>query len=95
MYLRRVSPEGIAEKARLMAAIEGAIATPRPDDAGRRAALREHVDGLDAILRAFAGSDRRRFGGPVSRDRLVAAVKVRFRDVWGSGSGSGSGAGAT
>lgn len=26
--------------------------------------------------------DRIRFGGPVSRDRLVAAVRARFPEVW-------------
>ncbi len=92
--LRRVRPADIAEKARLMTAIEGAIATPRPDDAGWRAALREEVDGLDGILREFAAWDRQRFGGPVSRDRLVTAVKARFGDVWGAGSGSGTGTGS-
>jgi hypothetical protein len=80
--LRRVSPEGIAEKARLMAAIEAAIASPRTGDAGWRSALRRDVDRLDGMLRAFAAWDRQRFGGPVSRDRLVTAVRVRFGEVW-------------
>ncbi len=80
--LRRVSPEGIAEKARLMAAIEDAIGAPRPDDAGWRSRLRGDVDRLDEMLRPFAAWDRQRFGGPVSRDRLVTAVRARFAEAW-------------
>jgi hypothetical protein len=80
--LRRVTPENIAEKARLMRIIEAAIERPRPDHPAWRRALREQVDRLDAILRDFAGSDRVRFGGPVSRDRLVTGVRARFAACW-------------
>jgi hypothetical protein len=80
--LRRVTPANIAEKARLMAAIEGSIARPRPDDEAWRAALRRDVDSLDAMVREFADWDRARFGGPVSRDRLIAAVRARFPAPW-------------
>jgi len=65
-----------------MAAIEDAIAAPRPDDAGWRSGLRGDVDRLDEILRPFAAWDRQRFGGPVSRDRLVTAVRARFAEAW-------------
>jgi hypothetical protein len=35
------------------------------------------VDELDALLRPFAPYDRIRFGGPVSRDRYVTALRGR------------------
>jgi hypothetical protein len=35
------------------------------------------VDELDALLRQFAPYDRIRFGGPVSRDRYVTALRGR------------------
>ena len=80
--LRRVSPENIAEKARLMESVEQAIARPRPDDEAWRAALRRDVDLLDAMVREFADWDRVRFGGPISRDRLITAVRARFPALW-------------
>jgi Family of unknown function (DUF6058) len=40
--------------------------------------LRTAVDELDALLRPFAPYDRIRFGGPVSRDRYVTALRARF-----------------
>jgi hypothetical protein len=42
------------------------------------AAIEELVDELDALLRPFAAWDRVRFGGPVSRDRLVTRVRERY-----------------
>jgi hypothetical protein len=78
--LRQVTPANIAEKARLMRAIEAALERPRPGQLSWRRPLRDSVDRLDAILRRFAAWDRRRFGGPVSRDRLITAVRQRFSD---------------
>lgn len=42
------------------------------------APLHVAIDELDALLRPFAPSDRIRFGGPVSRDRYVTALRERF-----------------
>jgi hypothetical protein len=77
-----VSPESIVAKGALMTAVEALVARPREDDARWRAALRGAVDALDAIERPFAAIDRERFGGPVSRDRLVTAVRKRFPAAW-------------
>ena len=91
--LRRVSPEAMVRKARLMAAVADAVASPRPDDADWRARLRADVDALDALLRPFAPYDRVRFGGPVSRDRLVTAPRRRFPEVFAATSADVRGAG--
>ncbi len=40
------------------------------------------ADALDAIERPFAAHDRERFGGPVSRDRLITGPRARFPEVW-------------
>jgi uncharacterized protein DUF6058 len=72
--LRSVSPEAILRKDELIATIESLLrADPPPLEP-----LRAAVDELDALLRPFAPYDRIRFGGPVSRDRYVTAVRARF-----------------
>jgi hypothetical protein len=72
--LRSVSPEAILRKDELIATIESLLrAEPPPLEP-----LRAVVDELDALLRPFAPYDRIRFGGPVSRDRYVTAVRERF-----------------
>jgi hypothetical protein len=76
--LRQVTPETIAVKERLVATLERALADARPDDDGWRRGLRAGVAALDAITRRFAACDRVRFGGPVSRDRLIAAPRARW-----------------
>jgi Family of unknown function (DUF6058) len=71
--LRSVSPESIVRKGELIAEIDSLLdAEPPPER------LRAAVDELDALLRPFAPYDRIRFGGPVSRDRYVTAVRERL-----------------
>jgi hypothetical protein len=72
--LRSVSPEAILRKDELIASIESLLR----DDPPQLERLRAAVDELDALLRPFAHCDRIRFGGPVSRDRYVTAVRARF-----------------
>jgi hypothetical protein len=69
--LRQVTPETLVLKETLVERIETALETPRPDDARWRNALAFQVDGLDALIRPFAGVDRERFGRATSRERLV------------------------
>jgi hypothetical protein len=76
--LRVVTPENMRRKDELAAGIEAHLAAPRPDRAEWRAGLHRHVDELDALEPPFAPYDRRRFGGPVSRDRLIDAVRARY-----------------
>jgi hypothetical protein len=75
--LRSVSPETILRKDELIARIESLLAGDPPPFEPLRAA----VDELDALLRPFAPYDRIRFGGPVSRDRYVTAVRERFPEL--------------
>jgi hypothetical protein len=70
--LRSVTPATIVRKAVLVARVEAALAAGAEADL---AALRADVDALDALLRPFAAFDRLRFGGSVSRDRLVTAPR--------------------
>jgi hypothetical protein len=81
--LVRVSPETIYRKEKLVALLDAQLAAPRPDDAGWLADLRARVDELDSLERPFAPYDRIRFGGRVSRDRLITDVRARFPDVFG------------
>jgi hypothetical protein len=78
--LRRVSPDSIAEKARLVRLVEELLARPGGPTWGE--ALRDAVDRLDAMVREFAAWGRIRFGGPVSRDRLIAAARARHPALW-------------
>jgi hypothetical protein len=71
--LRSVTPEAIVRKGELIDRIEALLANGDPS-----AELAAAVDELDALLRPFAPCDRIRFGGPVSRDRYVTAVRERF-----------------
>ena len=71
--LRSVTPETILRKGELIEQIEALLADGEPCEA-----LAAAVDELDALLRPFAPYDRIRFGGPVSRDRYVTAVRERF-----------------
>ena len=72
--LRVVSPESIVRKDELISEIESLLGIDPPP----RQRLHAAVDELDALLRPFAPYDRIRFGGPVSRDRYVTAVRERF-----------------
>jgi hypothetical protein len=76
--LRSVTPENITRKGELVAAIETELAQPQPDSAAWLERLHELVDELDALEPPFAPYDRLRFGGPVSRDRLIDDVRERF-----------------
>jgi hypothetical protein len=80
--LRTTSPEAIVAKSSLMGAVQALLARPAPRDSSWRTALRCAVDALDGLERPFADYDRERFGGPTSRDRLVAATRERYANVW-------------
>jgi Family of unknown function (DUF6058) len=79
--LREVTPENIARKSSLVARIERLLAEPLPDDTGWSHALAAAVDELDALEREFAPYDRVRWG-PVSRDRLITAVRDTYPDAF-------------
>jgi hypothetical protein len=72
----------IIKKDLLMSSIESLISSPRPDELEWRRSLRKNVDALDSLELPFADIDRVRFGGPVSRDRLVTAVRQSYPQVF-------------
>jgi hypothetical protein len=76
--LRLLTPENIFCKERLVTRVTEALARPAPEDAAWCERLRADVDALDALEREFAPWDRLRFGGPVSRDRLITAPRSRY-----------------
>jgi hypothetical protein len=80
--LRRVTPEAVYEKESLVASVTALLADPRPGDPTWRGRLRREVLRLDDLERPFAPCDRARFGGAVSRDRLITAPRARYRDLF-------------
>jgi hypothetical protein len=76
--LKDVSPESIVAKGRFITAIEQLLAAPREDDTEWVENLRAAVDRLDALEKPFALFDRDYYGGPVTRDRYVTAVRDRY-----------------
>jgi hypothetical protein len=80
--LRHVSPATIRRKDALCSAIEELLDAPRPESAEWLLALHELIDELDALEPPFAAYDRLRFGGAVSRDRLITDLRSKF-PRWG------------
>lgn len=76
------SPEHIVAKDALMTAITALRACRRPDDDAWRGALRAAVDALDALELPFAAHDAVRFGGPSSRERLIAQTHRDTPELW-------------
>jgi hypothetical protein len=76
--LRQVTPETLVFKETLVERIGRALEAPRPDDPRWRNALAFQIDGLDALVRPFAGVDRERFGRATSRERLVDGPRRRW-----------------
>jgi hypothetical protein len=58
--------------------IEAHLADPRVDESEWLANLHRLVDELDELEPPFAPYDRVRFGGPISRDRLIDLVRERY-----------------
>jgi hypothetical protein len=81
--LRKVTPENIARNSALVARIEALLADPDPADPDWCGVLAGAVDELDALEREFAPYDRVRWG-PVSRDRLITAVREAYPDLFRS-----------
>lgn len=76
--LRELTPEKMRRKGELGDAIDAALAAPAPGSPRWLADLHRLVDELDEIELPFTPYDRRRFGGPVSRDRQIDEVRRRF-----------------
>jgi hypothetical protein len=78
--LRSVTPTTIVRKTVLVARIERLLDAPGETDTRWCDALRAAVDALDVLERPFAAHDRA--AGPVSRDRLITAMRRRFPALW-------------
>jgi Family of unknown function (DUF6058) len=76
--LRSVTPSNMQRKEELCAAIAAELDHAVPDDDAWLERVHALVDELDGIEPPFAPYDRLRFGGPVSRDRLIDDVRRRF-----------------
>jgi hypothetical protein len=74
----------ILQKAGLMARIDALLTVPNPESWAWANELRHAVNALDRLEQPFARWDRIRFGGPVSRDRYISAVRTRYPHVFGS-----------
>ena len=76
--LWHVSPATIKRKDELCTAIRQLLERPQPESGEWLGALHERVDELDALEPPFAPYDRLRFGGAVSREILITAVRRDF-----------------
>ena len=77
--LRSVTPENMKRKNELVAALTSELAEPQPDSGGWREHLNALADQLDELEPPFAPHyERLRFGGPVSRESLIDAVRARY-----------------
>ena len=83
--LRDVLPETIQRKDELVKAITAAVAKPEPENDDWLESLHCLVDELDELEPPFTGYDRLRFGGPISRDTCIDAVRARFPPRTSSG----------
>jgi hypothetical protein len=73
--LRSWRPENMQRKDELVTLISAQLDRPKRDERQWRKRLHALVDELDALEPPFAPYDRLRFGGPVSRDRLITAPR--------------------
>lgn len=73
--LRSWRPENMRRKDELVALISTELERPQADDGEWLERLHQLIDELDALEPPFAPYDRLRFGGPVSRDRLITAPR--------------------
>jgi len=73
-----VLPETIQRKEKLVKQITAALAKPVPENDDWLESLHRWVDELDELEPPFTAYDRLRFGGPISRDTCIDAVRKRF-----------------
>jgi hypothetical protein len=76
--LRDVLPETMQRKEELVNVITAAVAKPQPENGDWLEMLHQLVDELDKLEPPFTAYDRLRFGGPISRDTCIDAVRARF-----------------
>jgi hypothetical protein len=79
--LQSATPENIVRKNALIDRIEALASEPYGENAWAQR-LRDAVERLDAIERPFCAYDREYFGGSVSRDRCITAIRERLPAVF-------------
>jgi Family of unknown function (DUF6058) len=72
----------IIRKALLVNDISKLISSPRLADAVWRQQLKERVNALDRLELPFAEYDRLRFGRPLTRDKLITEVKLKYKGLF-------------
>ena len=87
--LRQVSPETMVRKTQLVASLTELLDDPWPESSDWRARLRRQVWELDGLERKFSPDYDRggRFPEPPSRDRLIAAARERYPDLFAAAVG--------
>jgi Family of unknown function (DUF6058) len=76
--LRSVTPENMRRKNELIDGISRELTAPAPASGEWLDRLHRLVDELEELEPPFAPYDRLRFGGPVSRDRLIDDVRAQY-----------------
>jgi hypothetical protein len=75
--LREVTPAGMKRKDELVDGISRCLAEAERGESWR-SRVADLVDELDELEPPFTPYDRLRFGGPVSRDRFITDVRLKF-----------------
>ncbi len=75
--LRTVNPDTLQRKNHLVEAISRAVADPQ-ESPQWLTELHKLVDELDELELPFTAYDRLRFGGPVTRDTTIDAIRDKF-----------------
>jgi len=81
--LREATPETIVNKNALVDRIRS-LETAETKDEDWKEALRTAVDRLDTLERPFCAFDRNYFGGTVTRDTCITAMRARFLSPGGT-----------
>jgi hypothetical protein len=76
--LRAVTPQNMKRKDELVAAIESHLENAQVHRPGWLVSLHGLIDELAELEPPFAPYDRLRFGGPVSRERLIDVTRERY-----------------
>ncbi len=80
--LKNVTPENIVLKTKLIGEVRELMSQPQPDSPSWRERLREGVNALDALERAFTRYDRLRFGRLPSRVLYVDQVREQYPEAF-------------
>jgi len=80
--LKKPDPKNILSKGEIISRIEELVNNPRQGDGSWEESLKRYVKELDKIEAPFTDYDRARFGGKVSRDLFITAVKEKYPELF-------------